>query len=93
MPKQLEQRFDAGPARRTQVVANERPRFEKLAETTLTTEEVLAAVTDYVATAAKGGAFAPRDDVVVRLQMMQDALAREQSLSSKPTTKRKKKSK
>lgn len=62
--------------------ANNPPRFQKLAEKILSHEEALSELSDFIATLSQGGQFAPRDDVLVRLQIMQNAMTRETALLS-----------
>lgn len=78
--KLVEQRSERGNSRKTTQLVNEPPIFSVLSEKALTDEEALAGLEEFVATSSNGGPFAPRDDIVVRLQMMQKAMIRDQAL-------------
>eukprot|EP00631_Chrysoreinhardia_giraudii_P000293 CAMPEP_0197423146 /NCGR_PEP_ID=MMETSP1170-20131217/19730_1 /TAXON_ID=54406 /ORGANISM="Sarcinochrysis sp, Strain CCMP770" /LENGTH=102 /DNA_ID=CAMNT_0042950545 /DNA_START=61 /DNA_END=369 /DNA_ORIENTATION=- len=85
----LEERSDAGLARKNQLT-NEPPQLTTLSQKAITNEAALSELTSFVATASKGGPFAPRDDVVVRLEMMREAMASDQAMLTAGRGKKKK---
>lgn len=79
-PLVVEHRSDRGSSRKTTQLLNEPPELTVLSEKPLTDDQALAGLEEFIATASQGGPFAPRDDIVVRLQVMQKAMIRDQEL-------------
>lgn len=77
MPKLDHSRSSDSQSRQAQSAS---PRFLKLTETTTTHDAALASLENFIDTARMGGPFAPRDDVIARLQLVRKAMLRDKDL-------------